>query len=510
MSWDKPWQRWMPVVAMSLALALLLLGVRGLWDPDEGRYSNVALTMLDDGDWLDTMRSGEVGHWTKPPLTYWMIAGSVATFGHTAFAARLPMALCYLSCVLLTALCARRLQPGSEHLAATVYASMLLPFGAAQWISTDAPLAASQALAMWAYVEYRFGPRPGDGRWILLVGGAFGLAFLAKGPPGLATLPAVAALAWWAPLPVSKPKYPWYLAAGVLFAGVALPWFVLATLRHPGLIEYLLGAEVVDRVATDRFDRFGTWWGWIIYLPTLLIGSLPWTWDLLRWGANLPSAARRWRMRPPDRLDAAALLIALWILVPLAIFCAARSRLPLYLLPLFLPIALVIAAERRRRERPTPHWQWLAAWTIVLLGLRLAAAQWPTHKDASAWAEAIRRRAGTRVSEVIFVDDMARYGLHLHLGVEVEKVSSRPRRDARFNPEFDETLARELRDLDAEPDMLFITPAARWPDVQHEIEALGYRSRSLGTPYRDRILFRVIRASPKPRKAEAPQERGFP
>ena len=81
------------IAAMAIVLALGFLGTRGIWDPDEGRYTNVALNMLDSGDWLNPRRSNEVGHWTKPPLTYWAIASSVAVFGQNAFAARLPSAL---------------------------------------------------------------------------------------------------------------------------------------------------------------------------------------------------------------------------------------------------------------------------------------------------------------------------------------------------------------------------------------------------------------------------------
>ena len=81
---------WIAVVAIVLAFGFL--GTRGIWDPDEGRYTNVALNMLDSGDWLNPHRSDEVGHWTKPPLIYWTIAASVAMFGHNAWAARLSSA----------------------------------------------------------------------------------------------------------------------------------------------------------------------------------------------------------------------------------------------------------------------------------------------------------------------------------------------------------------------------------------------------------------------------------
>src|SRR5689334_20647597 len=110
------WPRWMLFVLI-VTLAFAFLGTRGIWDPDEGRYTNVALNMVDSGDWIDLQRNHHTGHWTKPPLTYWAIAASATAFGREPWAARLPMALAYLACALLTALLARRLAPGGERVA---------------------------------------------------------------------------------------------------------------------------------------------------------------------------------------------------------------------------------------------------------------------------------------------------------------------------------------------------------------------------------------------------------
>src|SRR3546814_1299168 len=68
---------------------------------------------------------------------------------------------------------------------------MLFPFGAAQLITTDYVLAACEALALWGFVEARFGKSTHARRWLALMWAGFGLAFLAKGPPGLVPLLAV-------------------------------------------------------------------------------------------------------------------------------------------------------------------------------------------------------------------------------------------------------------------------------------------------------------------------------
>ncbi|MFC5578915.1 ArnT family glycosyltransferase [Lysobacter niabensis] len=480
------------VAVIAVVLALGFLGTRGIWDPDEGRYTNVALNMLDSGDWLNPRRNDEVGHWTKPPLTYWAIASSVAVFGQNAWAARLPSALAYLCCVWFAWRIARRLAPGSAHVAAVVYATMVFTVGAAQMITTDYVLSACTGMAMWAFVEARFAPaRSGHGpparRWTALMWVAFALAFLAKGPPALIHL--VAALVFDQLMPAGKRSRVFQLSGIALFMALSLPWYVAVTANHPGLFRYFVGDEVVNRVATNEFGRNGQWYGWLqVYAPTLLLGTLPWTPLLWRWLRALPARVRAWRDPEARERERSELLVALWLLLPLLVLCIARSRLPLYALPLFLPLALVIAIRFAAERRALP-WRALALWVMVLLGLKFATSLWPTHKDASAWARAIQERATGPVQEVLFVEDMARYGLHLHLDAEIEKISLEPHQQAAFNPEYDETLAQEL--AERETGTIWICKQALWPELQRRIAGQGYRVEALGTPYQGRVIFRV-------------------
>ena len=480
---------WIALLALFLGLALL--GHRGIWDPDEGRYTNVALNMLDSGDWLNPRRNEEVGHWTKPPMTYWAIASSVAVFGPNPWAARLPAALSYLACVWLAWRMGKRMSPGSEAPAALAYATMLLPVGAAHLITTDFVLTAFSTFAMHGFVQARFGA-PHPRLWIATVWMGFALAFLTKGPPAL--LPMLELVAYDIVMP-GRAQHRVFGWTGIgLFALLALPWYIAVIRGNPGLFEYFIGDEVVNRVTTNEFGRHGQWYGWLsIYVPTLLVGTLPWTPALLRWAKRLPGDVRRWWRDPAQRAaDAPWVFLALWVVVPLVVFCLARSRMPLYLLPLFAPLALLAAMQRGREGKGLPKLKWLAAWAALLVGLQVAAGFWPTHKDAQVWADVIRQRAdGRPVSEVVFVDDMTRYGLHLHLGTgtHIEKIALQPLPQSPFNRVYDELLEQELEEH--EPDAVWVTKTAAWPGVKTRIEAAGYAVVDLG-PYRDRTLFRVV------------------
>jgi 4-amino-4-deoxy-L-arabinose transferase-like glycosyltransferase len=480
------------IAILALFLGLVLLGHRGIWDPDEGRYTNVALNMLDSGDWLNPRRNEEVGHWTKPPMTYWTIAASVGVFGANAWAARLPSALSYLLCVWLVWRMGKRMSPGSETTAALAYATMLLPVGTAHLITADYVLTAFSTLAMHGFVQARFGAeRPR--LWIATVWIGFALAFLTKGPPAL--LPMLALVAFDIAMRGRGHHRVFGLTGIVLFALLALPWYVAVIVNHPGLFEYYIGDEVVNRVTTNEFGRHGEWYGWLqVYVPTLLVGTLPWTPALLRWVRRLPSDLRRWWGDSAQRFaDGPWLMLALWVLLPLIVFCLARSRMPLYLLPLFAPLALLVGMQRQREGRGLPKWQWLAAWAALLVGLQVAVGFWPTHKDASKWADEIRKRAGGRpVPEVVFVEDMTRYGLHVHLGTgtHIEKIALEPLPQSPFDRIYDELLEQELEER--EDDAVWVTKAAKFPEVQARIERQGFTVQPLGAPYEGRVLFRVI------------------
>ena len=479
--------------AIVLLLAFAFLGTRSLWDPDEGRYTNVALNMLESGDWIHPMRNEHIGHWTKPPLTYWVIAASVGAFGYNPWAARLPYALAYLFCAWMVWRIARRIMPGEENKAALVYATMFLPFGAAQMVTTDFLLSAALSMAMMAWLESRFDDPQRSRRWVLLMWVGFALGFLIKGPPALLPLLAVIATIRLLPAPRAASVFHW--TSLLVFAVVALPWYIIVVRDTAGLLDYFLGREVVDRIATSDFGRHGEWYGWLeIYLPTLVVGTLPWTLPLFRWIRSLGASLKAWRNPQTRSADAVGLTLFLWIVVPLLIFCIARSRLPLYLLPLFTPLALVIARQMRLDGRSFPRIPVLAIWVFLLIAIRLASAFWPTHKNAEEWADAIRERVSHPVNEVLFVEDMARYGIHLHLGAKVEKISREPLDDKAFNPDYDSDLQTELDKGAA--DVVYISKEDRWPDLQRRIEASGRVATALGERYQGRVIFSVTPRQP--------------
>ena len=151
---------------------------------------------------------------------------------------------------------------------------MALSFGASQYITTDFLLAGFEALAVWAFIESRWGAPAQTRHWLRGMWVAFALAFLTKGPPGLLPLAAMLAFDRLQPRGHRRPVLD--VAGVALFIAIAAPWFFAVTRANPALIEYFVGDEVVNRVASDEFNRNGQWYGWLlVYAPTLLLGTLP-------------------------------------------------------------------------------------------------------------------------------------------------------------------------------------------------------------------------------------------
>lgn len=453
---------------LAMLLALSFQGVRGLWGPDEGRYSNIALQMVESGDWVTPRRHPEHTHFAKPPMAYWAIAASVSVFGKSEFALRLPNGLSLLATVGLLILLGRRLVPGAPWLPGLIFATSFVPFAAANLINTDYLLTTFETLAVYGFVRmWQAGDAHEARRGRLWLWFGLALAFMTKGPPGL--LPLLPMLVFLRTLPTPRPRL-LDLRAVALFLLIALPWYIAVMLANPGLLGYFVGYEVVGRVFTDVHDRNSGWFGAIeAYLPVLLLGMLPWSLILL------PRLRALWRQRGSLRAwwQARAIedrWLLIWFGLPLLVFVFARSRLPLYLLPLLVPAALLIA---RRWQVQDPQqlrriWRIAAGSAVALLGLKLGVPLLLPHaKDTRELAAALRER-WPDPGEIVFIEESPLYGLRFYLDVPVERVSLVERHD----PAFDEPMHEELAEHETR---IFIARDIRLDFIAQGLAPLGYR-----------------------------------
>ena len=397
------------LVCLSLLLGFAFQGTRAVWSTDEGRYTENALQMIDSGNYLVPAYGTDRLNFSKPPMNYWAIAAAVNVFGHNEWAVRAPNALAFALTTLLLCLMGGQLLPEKRWLPGLIYALTLAPFIAANVVSTDTLLTLFEALAMCGFVSAELAPDTPPRRGpIYLMWLGFGLAFLTKGPPGLLPLLAI--------VPFIVKRDGWR-ALGRIFApgGLALfaltgfLWYLIVIVRYPGLLHYFLHVEIYERILTPTQNRNPQWYGWIFaYGPVFAFTTLPWSLAMFR-GIRMALSRANWQRW--WREAATPLLLLLWFVLPLIIFCVSRSRLPVYALPLFLPLSLMLALGLRQRIDLTRTHQriLLGAWIVALITLKGAASMYlPSASDNRLQAQQLDAiTAGANYAALTFVDKTA-------------------------------------------------------------------------------------------------------
>ncbi len=406
-------------ITLLLVLGFSFQGTRGIMEPDEGRYAVIALNMLTSGDYIVPRLNPDQPHFAKPPLTYWAIASSIAAFGKTEWAVRLPSATAFVFTGIAVAMLGAVLGLRRPNLAGVIWSTTLLPFAGGSVASPDMLLAMFETFAVLGYLEWRTHRRRlGMGlMWL-----SFGMAFLTKGPPGL--LPLLAIIAFELSCRRDSKLGGMFSMAPVLaFVAMSLSWFLYVAVRDPSLWHFFVVSETLDRVGTSFHGRNPGWQGFVnVYGAVLLVGTLPFG-PVLIWNRLRESKTLRSRFRQPDLKR----FLYLWIGIPFAIFAVSQSRLPLYLLPLSVPFALIVARHFEAHAVSVRVITVTAIGSaIVLLGLRFSAPSWAADRDAHAFAQQLGSAVDlSRFDEIVFVDSARPlYGLAFYTGKEAKWIAS--------------------------------------------------------------------------------------
>ncbi|MGE8336807.1 lipid IV(A) 4-amino-4-deoxy-L-arabinosyltransferase [Pseudomonas laurylsulfatiphila] len=337
-------KRWaLPLLLAMVALAYLLpLGSHGLWIPDETRYAQISQGMLLSGNWVSP-HFMDVRYFEKPAAGYWMIAIGQALFGQNLFGVRFASALSTGLSVLLCYLIARRLwnEPRKSFACALLYMSFTVIAGQAGYANLDPQFTFwvnLSLVALWFALD-SVGRRQRLVAWAVL-GLACGMGFLTKGFLAW-LLPVLVALPWviwqkrWRELLVYGP------VAVVVAIAVSLPWALAVHAQEPDYWRFFFWHEHIRRFAGDDAQHNAPWW---YYLPLLVAFSMPWV-------ALLPPALKQaWQTRRQSDIG----FLLLWLWMPLIFFSLSKGKLPAYILPCLLPLALLLGhalADRLKLEQ---------------------------------------------------------------------------------------------------------------------------------------------------------------
>src|ERR1700719_2577464 len=234
---------WIVTAAACLVFLVSIASPPRLMDDVDAVQAQAARNMLASGDWV-TARLDGVAYLEKAPLNYWMMAVAYRIFGVHDWAARLPHALA----VVLLCWITYRFGRWAFDETAGLYAGLALSTCVGLFLFTrilipDAVLTLAITGAVWAWLHLLELDEEHPLRWSFMLGSCLGVGLLLKGLIA-AVFPVIAALAYMA---LTRSLFSWMawrrlhleLAIPVALL-IAVPWYVVATLRNPPYFVFSL------------------------------------------------------------------------------------------------------------------------------------------------------------------------------------------------------------------------------------------------------------------------------
>jgi 4-amino-4-deoxy-L-arabinose transferase-like glycosyltransferase len=361
---------WIVTAAACLVFLVSIGSPPRLMDDVDAVQAQAARNMLVSGDWV-TARLDGVAYLEKAPLNYWMMAVAYRIFGVHDWAARLSHALA----VVLLCWVTYRFGRWAFDEIAGLYAGIALSTCIGLFLFTrilipDAVLTLAITGAIWAWLRLLEPDEERPLRWSFILGVCLGVGLLLKGLIA-AVFPVIAALAYMA---LTRSLFSWaawrrlHLRIAIPVAlAIAVPWYVLATLRNPPYFAFSLHSgpgeyrgffwfyffnEHLLRFLGLRYprdyDTVPRLWFWILNL----LWIFPWSFYLL--------SAPTLDYKPTSRAGRARLMALCWIGAVMLFFTFSTTQ-EYYSMPIYPALALLVGSVLSQDGR------WIRAGTYALL-----------------------------------------------------------------------------------------------------------------------------------------------
>ncbi len=372
-----------PLLLFLIAFLFFILGghLIPITDTVESNYALTAKEMVTSSDWISPRIYGKAW-FDKPVLIYWLLAAAIKLLGYSELALRCVPALAGAAGVTLAYWFAKRL--GGERaalLAAIMLGTSLQYFAIAKLIITDMVLFDLNAAALaFFYLGYTARDETQPKRWYLPMYACLGLAVLTKGPVGvlLPGLSILLFLTWqkgWSEL-----KKMQIFKGLLLFAAIALPWYLIMVWKHGHLfIQNFLGVHNYLRATVSEHPKDNVFY---YYGVVFLVSALPWTGVMI---GGVVDALKK--IRQNDNL--AQFLIS-WVGSFLIFYSCIATKYLTYTFPILFPIAILTALyiENRLEARSSRVKKWLMLlwfWPWLLFQALIVLLGHQVLKNAPFW-----------------------------------------------------------------------------------------------------------------------------
>ena len=388
-------------------IAILILGIflyggffikHSLSDPDEGRYAEIAREMLETGDFI-TPHLNYVKYLEKPPLFYWLTAGSMALFGQNELAARAVPALSGWLTLLIVIFVGRAMfGPWIGLAAGWIYLTSIMPFVLARFTVIDMLfsmlLTASWSSWWMAYTARSLRQKRG---WITLAWVCLGLATMSKGPVAIALTGLIILLFWASVRSMEIFKLIFWWPGPLLFGIIVIPWHVAVEHLNPGFWHFYIVVQHFERLLGNEHVK--PFWFFVAILP---FGMLFWSAFLFPAAASTIKAGIQFLKsglkQSPGTMDkkrfgfslqetGPVFFLGIWVFAVVGLFSLSECKLIPYVLPAYPAMALLVSWHLNRAlyRRSTG---WCLIITIVLLaGMFLAIPYAARHQDTIPYNE---------------------------------------------------------------------------------------------------------------------------
>lgn len=312
-----------------LSLAFLSFGIWAypFLSPDEPRYAETAREMLENSQFI-VPYCDYLPRFDKPILFYWLEVLSFKIFGINEFAARFPSSLA--GALIVSSAYALGSFYNYGFIAAMISMTSFALFVMSKMAITDMCLSALICLALTEFfLKYKQSKK-----FSLWIGFFTGLAVLCKGPVGI-ILPLLIIIIFLIKekFSLGKKHLLQMLANIGIFLILVLPWYIAVDKATQGAFTqaFFLGHNFL-RYTQIHTGHNGPWY---FYILVIALGFLPWT-------LFVPNALKHslHAAREDSQLQKFCIV---WILSVFVFYTLSRTKLPTYILPVFLPLSLLMA-----------------------------------------------------------------------------------------------------------------------------------------------------------------------
>ena len=360
------------VIIVSL-IRFVNLGFPDLQAWDEGVYALRSSSIVHFGDWLDQTPHvpGGLTITCHPPLTFWTSAVLYKVFGASEWTTRCTSALFGAGSVLLIVSCARRLASMETGL----YAGLL--FGTNLFYT----FYSRQGQLDVAYIFFLLGALLG---WTIWLGGSRwkGLGLVALGTWGAFMSKILVGL--YIPLILlsvqsiqMRRRWQWrsildLCAAMAVGAVLASPWYVFMFLRYGhAFTDVVFGLHLMQRVSSP-LEGHDPLLGGFFYINQILV-RYP---EALLAAGLLVVLVRR-KVDPGTGRGQLILVSVVWSVVVFAIITIMATKIPQYLLPISVPVALLGGFALSLLSEHKITWRSQVVLVTLFCAATLWSAPWP-------------------------------------------------------------------------------------------------------------------------------------